>query len=188
MNSSRYSDNNSDNRHGYNSYNMNNLGPGAGGGGGSNHYSGYAPTIVGGGGGGGAAGRNFNNYSANGFYGGNPNMEKAYTIINTEPVYVKSDEPIILVDPILEPHVKSYLTFSLINVVLCWCIGGIITTVMSCNVMRLNDNKDFSKAMHWSWKVLLANMIIAGIVAFTWFVAFPYIYVAIYPSLPRINW
>ena len=180
--SSRYSDNNSDNRYGGygGSYNMSNLGPGG--------NNGYAPNVIAGSVLGGGGGRQ--NYSINGggFYGGNQNAEKAYTIINTEPVYVKSDEPIILVDPILEPHVKSYLTFSLINVVLCWCIGGIITTVMSCNVMRLNDNKNFDKAMHWSWKVLLANMIIAGVGAFIWFVAFPYIYVAIYPSLPKINW
>lgn len=177
MNSSRYSDNNSN---AYSSYNMNNVGQGGGGGV-------YQPQPNLSMGGNNNMPRNYN-YSQNGFYGGNPNMEKAYTIINTEPVYVKSDEPIILVDPILETHVKSYLTFSLINVFLCCCIGGIITTVMSCNVMRLNDNKVFDEARKWSWKVLLANMIIAGIGAFTWYVTFPYIYVAIYPSLPKINW
>ena len=182
-NSSRYSDNNSN---AYSSYNMNNLRQA--GGGSSNHYGGggggYVPNMpnnING-----AMSQNYN-YSQSGFYG-NPNMERAYTIINTEPIYVKSDEPIILVDPILERHVKSYLTFSLINVILCWCIGGIVTTVMSCNVMRLNDNKYIEQASKWSWRVLLANMVIAGLGAFIWFVVFPYIYVGIYPSLPKINW
>jgi hypothetical protein len=181
MNSSRYSDNNSN---AYSSYNMNNLKQGGGGGGGSNHYGGggYVPNVNSNG-----LPQNYN-YSQSGFYGGHPHMERAYTIINTEPIYVKSDEPIILVDPILERHVKSYLTFSIINVFLCWCIGGVITTVMSCNVMRLNDYKFFDEASKWSWRVLLANMIIAGVGAFIWFVVFPYIYVAIYPSLPKINW
>lgn len=172
MNSSRYSDNNSN---AYSSYNMNNLGQS---GVGNDNGNGNGNMLP----------KNYNYSQSNtGFYG-HANMEKAYTIINTEPVYVKSDEPIILVDPIMERYEKSYLTFSLINAVLCCCIGGIITTILSCNVMRLNDNKMYDEARKWSWRVLLANMIITGIGAFTWYIVFPYIYVAIYPSLPKINW
>lgn len=111
-----------------------------------------------------------------------------YSVINTEPVMVRKDGPLIIVDPILETHIKSYLTWSLFNIIFCWIIGGIVTTIMSCNVMRLNDDKQFKAAYRMSGKVLLANMIVTGLGVFLMLVFFPYIYIAVYPYLPKINW
>lgn len=178
MNSSRQSDTNSEARYGAygNNYNMRN---------GSNNYPNVIPNVVING------SNNPSNYGGNygpgygGYYGG---QEKAYTIVNTQPITVKNKQPIVLVDPILEPHVKSYMTWSLLNVFCCCLIGGIITTIMSCNVMRLNDNKQFKEASRLSGKVLLANLIASGVGALLFIILFPYVYLAIYPSLPKINW
>jgi hypothetical protein len=174
MNSSRQSDTNSEARYGAygNNYNMRN---------GSNNYPNVIPHVV-------VNGSNaYSNYGGNygGYYDG---QEKAYTIVNTQPITVKKNQPIVLVDPILEPHVKSYMTWSLLNVFCCCLIGGIITTIMSCNVMRLNDNKQFKEASRLSGKVLLANLIASGVGALLFIILFPYVYLAIYPSLPKINW
>ena len=171
MSSSRNMD---DGRYDYNNYNMSNLG----GGGGSTHYSGVIPGIYSGGGYGGGA---------NGYYG-HSHIDKTYSVVNTEPITVKKSDPIILIDPPMEPHIKSYLTWSLFNVICCCFVGGVITTFMSCNVMRLNDNKSYKEAERLSGKVLHANMIASAIGALIILIAFPYAYIAIYPSLPKINW
>jgi hypothetical protein len=113
--------------------------------------------------------------------------DKAY-IINTEPITISKDQHIVLVDPPTETYVKSYLTWSLFNVLFCCLLGGIVTTIMSFNVMQLNDSKKYKQAFRLSAKVLLANMIVSAIGAFTFLVVFPYVYVAIYPYLPKINW
>jgi hypothetical protein len=113
--------------------------------------------------------------------------DKAY-IINTEPITISKDSHIVLVDPPMETHVKSYLTWSIFNVIFCCLLGGIVTTVMSFNVMQLNDLKKYKQAFRLSSKVLLANIIVSGIGAFVFLVTFPYIYMAIYPYLPKINW
>jgi hypothetical protein len=115
-------------------------------------------------------------------------MDKTYSCVTTEPVIVRQDQPLIIVDPICEPHVKSYLTWSLFNVFCCCIFGGIATVIMSCNVKRLNDNLQYKEAYSKAWKVLLANIIITAVGTFTWLVAFPYIYMAIYPYLPKINY
>lgn len=124
---------------------------------------------------------------------GNPyytssNLDKAYSIVNTEPVMVTKERAIILVDPILEPHVKSYMTWSIINVFFCCCLGGLITTVLSCNVMRLNDDKKYKEAYKLSRYVVIGNMIASGVGALVFLIVFPYIYMAIYPYLPKINY
>ena len=59
---------------------------------------------------------------------------------------------------------------------------------MSCNVRRLNDSQRFKEAYKKSWNVLLANIIISGLGTFIWLVVFPYIYMEIYPYLPKINY
>ena len=109
-------------------------------------------------------------------------------IINTEPISINKDSQIILVDPPMEPYVKSYFTWSMFNVIFCFVFGGIITTIMSCNVMRLNDSKRYKEAFKLSGKVLLANMIVSAFGGLLFLIVFPYIYVAIYPHLPKINW
>lgn len=117
-----------------------------------------------------------------------PPYEKAYSIINTEPTLIRKDRTPILVDPILERHIKSYLTWSLFNLVFCWLFGGIFTTILSLKVMQLNDDKNYKGAYRLSERVLLANMIITAIGVFLVLVLFPIIYMAIYPYLPKINW
>lgn len=181
INSSRQSNQNSEANYGYgmNNYDTN---------GGSNFYSGVIPnfngsTIVGSNMGGGLAPSQYGQYVQYGYMN-----DKAYSVVNIEPTTVKKDQPIILVDPIMETHVKSYLTWSLCNIFFCCFFGGIVTTFMSCNVMRLNDNKNFKEALRLSGKVLIANMAISALGAFIFLVVFPYIYMAIYPSLPKINW
>ena len=172
MHSSRQSDTNSEAaRYGYGvnntSYNlnMNSLGgAGGGGGGGASQY-----------------------YAGVGNYSGYP-IDKTYSVVTTEPIVVSQDHPLIIVDPLCEPHVKSYLTWSIFNVFFCCIFGGIATVIMSCNVKRLNDNQKYKEAHSKAWKVLLANIIITGVGTFAWLVAFPYIYMAIYPFLPKINY
>lgn len=175
MNQSRQSDANSENRYAYGSYsiNMNQ---------GYNNYPAIIPNTVGGGGG------NYNqNFNYNGgFYGSQ--LDKAYSVVNTEPVVISKDRPLIIVDPIMETHVKSYLTWSIFNIIFCCFIGGVVTTIMSCNIMKLNDNKNYKKALYLSGRVLIANMAVSALGAFIFLVVFPYVYVAIYPSLPKINW
>jgi hypothetical protein len=115
-------------------------------------------------------------------------VEKTYSIVNTEPTLIRKDRTPILVDPILERHIKSYLTWSLFNVLFCWCFGGIVTTIMSLKVMQLNDEKNYKAAFRLSDRVLLVNMIVTGVGVFLFLVLFPIIYIAIYPYLPKINW
>ena len=150
-----------------------------------------------GGGGGGAGGvvvqqpplpYQFHNAAAASNYYGNSNIDRAYTIVNTEPITVSKDRPIILVDPILERHIKSYLTFSVFNMLFCCFLGGLITTCMSCNVMRLNDDKRYKEAFKLSGKVLLANMIATAAGVALYLLIFQYIYLAIYPYLPKLNY
>jgi hypothetical protein len=146
----------------------------------SGPYNPYNYSVNGGGGGGGVY------YSQPG--GAIMIPDKSY-IINTEPITINTkDNPIVLVDPILETHVKSYLTWSLFNVLFCFCFGGILTTFMSCNVMRLNDSKNYKEALRLSGKVLIANMVVTGLGALLFLIVFPHIYIAIYPFLPKINW
>lgn len=120
-------------------------------------------------------------------------LEKAYSIVNTEPTLIRNGTdgdrmPIILVDPIIERHVKSYMTWSLFNLVFCWFFGGLVTTLLSLKVMQLNDSNQFKAAFRLASRVLLANMIITGLGVFLTLVLFPIIYMAIYPYLPKINW
>jgi hypothetical protein len=147
-----------------------------------NYYSGVAPSLNQ------PASVNGTSAHYNNYLHSSQVVDKAYSIINTEPVLVRKDRPLIIVDPILETYVKSYLTWSLFNLIFCWVIGGIVTTLMSCKVMQLNDDKQFKAAFRLADKVLLANMIITGVGVFLFLVFFPYIYIAIYPSLPKINW
>lgn len=170
MNQSRQLDNES--KYGYGGYNPNM----------TNNYSNYGKTYSG------YIPGNVGQYNPNftGHYGSN--FEKAYSVVNTEPVMINKDGPIILVDPILETHVKSYLTWSLFNVFFCCIFGGVVTTIMSCKVMDLNDNKEYKRALHLSGKVLIANMAVSALGALIFLIVFPYVYVAIYPLLPKINW
>ncbi len=117
-----------------------------------------------------------------------PNFEKKYAIVTTEPVVIDCNLPLVIVDPPVEPHVKSYTTWSIFNIFCCCFVGGMITTFLSCRVRELNDNGNFKGALKLSGKVLIANMIITGVGALIYFVAFPYTYMAIYPYLPKINW
>jgi hypothetical protein len=123
-------------------------------------------------------------YSHNGY----PIIDKTYSVVTTEPIIVRQDQPLIIVDPECEQHVKSYLTWSLFNVFFCCIFGGIATVFMSCNVRRLNDSQRFKEAYKKSWNVLLANIIISGLGTFILLVVFPYIYMEIYPYLPKINY
>lgn len=152
----------------------------------------HAASRYGGGGGGYSINMNGlgNNTVASSQYYGQHQMaiDKTYSCVTTEPVIVRQDQPLIIVDPICEPHVKSYLTWSLFNVFFCCVFGGIATVIMSCNVKRLNDNLQYKEAYAKAWKVLLANVIITAVGTFAWLVAFPYIYMAIYPYLPKINY
>ena len=173
LNSSRQSESNSDARNVYGSYNVNNMSMGNG----SNYYSGVVPGIHGMGG-----------QSAYGHYGNQSNLDKSYSIIIAEPALSRSNQPLIIVDPPVEPYVKSYLLWSVLNIIFCCVLGGIVTTVMSVNVMRLNDNKEYKEAYHESGKVLKGNMIVTALGALIILIAFPYAYIAIYPSLPKINW
>jgi hypothetical protein len=116
------------------------------------------------------------------------NLDKSYSIIIQEPHLSRSTQPLVIVDPPLEPYVKSYLLWSLFNVFCCCLIGGIVTTFMSFNVMRLNDDKEYKLAFRESGKVLRYNMIVSAIGALLILIVFPYVYVVIYPSLPKINW
>jgi hypothetical protein len=115
-------------------------------------------------------------------------FERAYSIVNTEPTLIRKDRTPILIDPILERHVKSYMTWSLFNLLFCWFVPGIFTTLLSLKVMQLNDSRNFKAAYRLSERVLLANMIISGVGVFLVLVLFPIIYMAIYPYLPKINW
>ena len=167
MNQSRQSDNES--RYGYGNYNQNSNNNNYG-----NNYSGFIPGNVG-------------QYNPN-FTGHYSQFDKAYSVVNTEPVTINKQGPIILVDPIMETHVKSYLTWSIFNIFFCCFFGGVVTTIMSCKVMDLNDNKNYKKALRLSGKVLIANMAVSALGALVFLIVFPYIYVAIYPFLPKINW
>jgi hypothetical protein len=124
-------------------------------------------------------------------------QSQAYSTVNTQPTYLKgatggedssSRHQIIIVDPPLEPYVKSYMTWSMINILLCCCLPGLVTTFLSCNVMRLNDEKKYKDAFKLSGIVLLGNMIATGVGAFLYIVLFPHVYLAIYPYLPKINY
>ena len=171
LNSSRQSETQSDARHVYGSYNGHNMSMGNG----SNYYSGVVPGV----------------HGAPSIYGQhvNPsNLDKSYSIIIAEPALSRTNQPLIIVDPPIEPYVKSYLLWSVFNIIFCCVLGGIVTTVMSVNVMRLNDNKEYKEAYHESGKVLTANMIVSAVGALIIFIAFPYAYIAIYPSLPKSNW
>jgi hypothetical protein len=119
---------------------------------------------------------------------GQPNIDKTYSIVTTEPVVIDCNLPLVIVDPPVEPHVKSYTTWSIFNIFCCCFVGGIVTTFLACRVRDLNDNGNFKAALKLSGKVLLANMIITGIGALIYMAAFPYAYMAIYPYLPKINW
>ena len=171
MNSSRASDTNSDARYGYESYNitMNNLGNGSQYNQGNNYN---APQP------------NFNNYGQYGY----SNYDKTFSIVTTEPVTIKQNQPLIIVDPIIEEHVNSYLTWSICNIIFCCLIGGIVTTVFSFRVRKLNDDEKFNEARKMAAKVELANMIVSGAGALIFILVFPYIYLAIYPYLPKINY
>jgi hypothetical protein len=187
MNTSRQSDTNSDARYGpaVGSYNVN-MGPS-----GSNYYtSGMAPQPQ--------MAMDIN-YGANDYASGRSGYGygydyglgfdgRPYTTMTTEPVTIKHNQPLVIVDPLIEPHVKSYLTWSIFNIFCCCLFGGLVTTFMSLNVMRLNDSQNFKAATKLSGKVLWANMIISGLGALIILIVFPYVYMAIYPYLPKINW
>lgn len=117
-----------------------------------------------------------------------PSMDKAYSMVTTEPVVIDCSLPLVIVDPPLEPHVKSYTTWSIFNIFCCCFIGGFVTTFLAFRVRMLNDTGNFKEALKLSSKVLLANLIITMVGAITYLIAFPYAYMAIYPSLPKINW
>jgi hypothetical protein len=115
-------------------------------------------------------------------------MEKQYYTVTTEPVVIDCNLPLVIVDPPVEEHVKSYTTWSIFNIFCCCFIGGVVTLFMACRVRVLNDTGNFKEARKLSAKVLLANMIITGLGALIFLIAFPYTYMAIYPYLPKINW
>lgn len=175
MNQSRQYDSNSEARYGYGSYGNNNQ-PNS-----NNNFPAVIPNIVGG-----NYNQNYNHSGNVGYYGSQ--LEKAYSVVQTEPIMLDKNRPIILVDPIMEPHVKSYLTWSIFNIIFCCFFGGIATTLLSCNVMRLNDSKKYKEALRLSGKVLVANMAVTALGALIFLIVFPYVYMAIYPSLPKINW
>ena len=60
--------------------------------------------------------------------------------------------------------------------------------MLSCNVMRLNDDKKYKDAYKLSRYVVIGNMIASGVGALVFLIVFPYIYMAIYPYLPKINY
>ena len=115
-------------------------------------------------------------------------MDKAYSMVTTEPVVIDCNLPLVIVDPPIEPHVKSYTTWSIFNIFCCCFIGGFFTTFLAFRVRMLNDNGNIKEALKLSGKVLLANLIVTMIGAIIYLIAFPYAYMAIYPSLPKINW
>jgi hypothetical protein len=200
MNLSRQTNEDDNGRYGYASFNMNNLNTGD-----TNNYTSVPPSNYGGaqannsgdghyysGVGNGAIPNNpYNGSNFNNFYNTHTKYDNTYSIVHTEqPVLVvdKNRSPIVIIDPLVERHVKSYLLWSIFNFFCCWGIGGIVTTFLSCKVMQLNDDKRFKEAMKYSGKVLLGNMITTGLGAFLLLVTFPFMYMAIYPSLPKINW
>lgn len=115
-------------------------------------------------------------------------MDKAYYTVTTEPVVIDCNLPLVIVDPPMESHVKSYTSWSIFNIFCCCFIGGAVTTFLACRVRELNDTGNFKAALKLSGKVLLANLIITGLGALIYMIAFPYAYMAIYPHLPKINW
>lgn len=113
------------------------------------------------------------------------------TIYIQEPIYTTTQPqnvPLIVIDPPTFPQVKSYLLWSIVNLFCCGFITGLVTTILSLRVIQLKDKKLFKEANSLSDKLMLLNLIITILGAVIYLVAFPYFYVAIYPSLPKINY
>lgn len=195
MNLSRQTDDGG--RYGYASFNMNNLKPTNNNSGGDYNTTGQTSQYGGNNNNGShyysGVGGNPNPYNStnfNNFYNTHTKYDNTYSIVHTEqPVLVVDKEhPIVIVDPLVERHVKSYIIWSLFNFFCCWGIGGAITTFLSCKVMQLNDERQYKQAYRYSGKVLLGNIITTALGALLFIIVFPFMYMAIYPHVPKINW
>jgi hypothetical protein len=113
------------------------------------------------------------------------------TIYIQEPIYTTTQPqnvPLIIIDPPTHPQVNSYIIWSIVNLLCCGFITGLVTTILSIRVIALKDKRLFKEASSLSDKIMLLNFIITILGAVIYIVAFPYFYVAIYPSLPKINY
>lgn len=174
---------NSDNRYG--GYSMNNMGVGGASAisyadNNSHYYSGVGGGI---GGGGGA----YSAYSAASSAYGGASAYKTYSTVNTEQV-TSSQVPLTIIDPPIKQNVKSFLIWSIFNMICCGLICGLVSTIMSLRVISLADRHQYEKAQKLSDRLMLANIIITAFGALIFIIVFPYVYVAIYPSLPKINY
>lgn len=112
---------------------------------------------------------------------------KTYSVVNAEP-YPSVQVPLTIIDPPYTPIPRSYLAWSIFNLVCCGFICGLVTTILSVRIISLNDRKAIDQAQKLSDKLMLANIIISAAGGLIFMITFPYIYVAIYPYLPKINY
>ena len=112
---------------------------------------------------------------------------KTYSVVNAEP-YPTNQVPMLIIDPPHIPVARSYLAWSIFNLVCCGFIFGLVTTIFSIRIISLNDKRAHKEAQRLSDKLMLANIIISAAGGLIFMIAFPYIYVAIYPYLPKINY
>jgi hypothetical protein len=145
----------------------------------SHYYSGVYPNAGGGGHGGHSA------YSGASIYGAS--AYKTYSTANTEQVQ-SSQAPLTIVDPPHTPSIRSYLLWSVFNLICCGFVCGLASTVMSIRVISLADRRAYKEAQKLSDRIMLANIIITALGALIFIIVFPYVYTAIYPSLPKINY
>jgi hypothetical protein len=105
----------------------------------------------------------------------------------TEPLS-SSQTPLTIIDAPNEPLVRSYLSWSIFNLICCGLIWGIIASVFSLKVISLKDRRAFKEAQRLSDKVLFGNLIVTMVGVFLWILIFPYVFTAAYPYLPKINY
>ena len=177
----KFSDSNSENRYGYSIGGNNGTGgaaaqynPDS-----SHYYSGVYPNAGGGGIGG------YSAYSGASSFG--PSGYKTYS--NTVVDQVQSSQtPLTIVDPPTTPNIRSYLLWSIFNLICCGILAGIVSTVLSLRVMSLSDRRFYKEAQRLSDRVMVINVVISIFGGLLFIIIFPYVYTAVYPSLPKINY
>ena len=179
----KYSDTNSENnRYGYSIGGGNNN---SGGGGAaaaqnnaesSHYYSGVYPNAGGG----------FSPFSGGASSYG-PSGFKTYSTAIVDQAQ-GSQVPLTIIDPPASPHVRSYLLWSIFNLICCGFFCGLVTTLFSIKVLSLADRRLFKEAQRLSDRLMFINILITVIGGLVFILIFPYVYTAIYPSLPKINY
>ena len=186
----KYSDTNSENRYGYSigggGGNHNNNGTGGGAAAAAAHYNPdsshyYSGVYPNAGGGIGA----FSAYSGASSYGPSGFKNYSNAVVDQAP---GSQTPLTIIDPPTEPKVRSYLLWSIFNLICCGFLCGLVTTIFSVRILSLADRRLFKEAQRLSDRLMFINIIITTVGGLLFILVFPYVYTAVYPSLPKINY